>query len=793
MSSEGEATLETLDEEKGTPPKSRIKDSHKAYSLFGQLKKEERPRARKRSVMQGMIDGNRPYDTAELERLGQSFRSNVNFREAEAYVDARKTSYYELLTYVEYAATVTVKDVELKEFTVQEPSLDYGRIITEEYDEMLKSWNDYYYSMMLHQDEMIKWGIGPVFWPDEMDWRFESVKRGCFLVPMATEASTGKLKIAIIRDSMTVDELYALIRDDDDQENEKTNAQDSSDKGWNVELIKKAIVTADKDGTSSSETYQNSMWESVQQRLREDDLTEGYVKFGQVHVAHILLKEFSGKVSHYIIRENFDENDFLFKSIDRFDGFEHTLNLFCLNIGDGTYHSIKGLAHKIYAHLENGNKMMNTIVDGAMTGSTIIMQPRAGGAKQAIHLARIGFITVLPEGFDVIQQGYTLNVEGLSKIRAMIKEDLNQNVGLFRPSLDKVPGPEKTLGEATMEVMRQGKLESSDINLYYLQWDKLHQEILRRVLSENYTDQDPGYEEASEFKRRCKERGVPEKLLKLSALKIIATRAIGNGSPLMRNMITREIVGMSPYYDERGRDNAIRDRLASLGGYQIADRYKPQTDRDTIPTTQHTLAKLENNQHKMGMETIVGVDEPHVIHITTHLNDLAPQIAAFVQGQSQMEPEQLLQYAQVAMNHIAQHLDLLRGDPAREPDFLRFMQVFQSISKYVQQLGGLVQKRAQERQRQLEEQQKAIQEAMSQEKNMEMMLRMKEIEADLQYRILKEQNMQAIREQKAQHSMALKTARTQQDIASIQQKTSAETDAITMKTMMQTQQQGGSV
>ena len=83
--------------ESGSIPDTRIKDACAAHTLISALKREDEPRSKDRARTRGMIDGNPPYNPSELRRLGQAHRTNLNFRDAEGYVKARQSSYYDLV------------------------------------------------------------------------------------------------------------------------------------------------------------------------------------------------------------------------------------------------------------------------------------------------------------------------------------------------------------------------------------------------------------------------------------------------------------------------------------------------------------------------------------------------------------------------------------------------------------------------------------------------------------------------------------------------------------------------
>ena len=70
----------------GNMPDRRVRDVHSAYATYDKLMDSNETAQEQRAKIQGLIDGNRPYPPSELKRRGQSWRTNVNFREAESII-----------------------------------------------------------------------------------------------------------------------------------------------------------------------------------------------------------------------------------------------------------------------------------------------------------------------------------------------------------------------------------------------------------------------------------------------------------------------------------------------------------------------------------------------------------------------------------------------------------------------------------------------------------------------------------------------------------------------------------
>ena len=80
----------------GGVPESRLNDSKSVQNMVRNMVQADEARGRVRAKVKGLVDGNAPYNSSELKRTGQSFRTNVNFREGESFLNMGTVSYTHL-------------------------------------------------------------------------------------------------------------------------------------------------------------------------------------------------------------------------------------------------------------------------------------------------------------------------------------------------------------------------------------------------------------------------------------------------------------------------------------------------------------------------------------------------------------------------------------------------------------------------------------------------------------------------------------------------------------------------
>src|SRR5262249_42014063 len=159
--------LATLDPDTGKRPASRIGNAGNARQLVQRLKFEDETRMYRYTLMQGLMDGNPPWNRQKLIDIGQGHRANFNLRESEGIVEAAKTPYYDLVFEVPQFAMV--------EFYA--PGADsavnkgWSDTFSEEYSDLLDGWDGFDHEMQLHQWQMVVNGVGPLFWPHMISWQ----------------------------------------------------------------------------------------------------------------------------------------------------------------------------------------------------------------------------------------------------------------------------------------------------------------------------------------------------------------------------------------------------------------------------------------------------------------------------------------------------------------------------------------------------------------------------------------------------------------------------------------------
>ena len=662
--------LETINEN-GKAPETRIADAASAREIFQKLIMADQLRNVTRAKLRGLVDGNPPYNPAELRRNNQAFRTNVNFRESEAFLTLAMSAFYDVFAEVPTYANIRTaygNDMDKRE--------EWSKIITEEFDRLQKMDKDFDYLMQLSQREMVLIGDGPLIFEDSTDWRCKAIMATDLLVPDGTKSNVSDWKVAAVRTRMGVDDLFEKIQDE-----EAARAA-----GWNVDYVRQRIRAAMPEPYRSGVQYD---WEFFQRQLRSNDITFS-ARSEVVLMCHIFYKEFDGQISHVIIDER-DSEDFMYKKLRRFSRWEQVIHPMYYDRGDGEHHGVKGLGIKMLQAMELKNRLRCSMVDSAFARTQILFRPLNPNALSKTSVVQQGPYAILPPDYEVIQQNIAGVLDAPMAVNADLENVLQGNLSQYRQSLNKPSGNPRTATEVQAIVAQQSAIGKTQLSRYYNQLDSFFEERYNRASNPNLNPITKSDKDAIEFQRRCKERGVPVQAM-IDIDYVEATRTVGQGSQFAKQQLLGTLLGLSGSLPEGGKINLLKDYIAAQVGQQMVDRYLPTQMQSARVQDQAALAVLEHSSLRQGNMAIVTDTQNHIVHIDTHLAAANEAAASLQQGGN---PQEIVLFLQGIGQHVQQHLQRLSTDPSRRQQVDAYAQQLQMLSQTIEQLGQLIQEQAQ--------------------------------------------------------------------------------------------------
>lgn len=735
--------------ESGSVPPARLSDPNKASQMVWLLIYANQERSRVDARVKGMLDGNAPYSFDELKRQGQTYRTNVNFREGEAILSAAVTPFYDLFAEADTYAKVEVNERD------PDKRASYSRIVTQRFDELLKSWAGFDWNTQAMINDMVGFGKGFVMWPNRSNWQYRAIAHTRVLVPDQTPSDPDQLELLVVRESLPVHDLYGRIRN-----NEAAKAM-----GWDVAATLGAIGRAMPEYDTDNARVD---YELLQKELRNHDLYQT-VKSSVIKIAHIFVREFDGKVSHLIVEERYPSKDgkvpggeFLFKKIGRFDSFRQVVGCVFYDIGDGTWHSIKGLAIKLNPFIEIKNRLNCSIVDNAFINMSVLTRPTTARAAESMAIMQLGPLSVLPPNLEVTQWGIAGRMEEGLAIEQSLSNRLESNIGQYRRPMTRERGNPPTARQVSFDASKEAMLSKGAVNRFYGQMDMIFEEVYRRASDSNLIDDNGGPNSmALEFQSKCQEDGVPAKCLRKPNW-VRASRNMGNGSVFMRQQTIQDTSILVPMLNEAGKQNWIDSAISVMAGSENVARWNPKQSVTPSLENDQALATLENAVLSLGSPVMMTRTQNPVVHSAVHLKAASDAVNSIKQGG---DPAHVASFLDAVGAHVAQHLVELEKDPMHK-------QLAGMVKSQLQQLGKMTQQLHGELAQQQQQQQQAVQ-AQQQVMNAE---QLKAMETQNKISLSRAKTQEAItqKQQKHEQALAINEEKTQQAMALADARTAAE-------------------
>ena len=674
----GNAELENLPES-GSPPKKRIKSSDSLVSIADKYIEQDEDAAYLRARAQALVNGEAPYDAEELKSKGLTHVVNANFGEANAIMEAALAPYIELQNGVPRIANVIMDSYE-------GDSNEDSEIISEEFDWMLKEWSDHAYNMQLLSREFVGDGVGIAMWPDERSIFWEPCGLKDFKVARDTKVSDESIEVAIVNRSMSVSELYHYIR----------NPEAAKKLGWNLNAVKQAIWKA----STKRDQWKNytAHWEDFEREIKENDLYAGESAYHRAQLIYGYNREFDGKFTQLIGSR--DSSDFLYERYSRYGNVNQCFVIFTYGVGQGTFHTIRGLKQKIYNQIQISNRVLCQSAQAAITAGLIQLQGDAE-AIQDFQYIEVGPYTFIPSGLTPIQlQPPSIATQGLP-VYNLMSQVLQNNTGSYRSRQVTPEGQARSATEVVQQARQESTLNAAALELFYTPYNKLLTEQYRRAVNPYLTANDKGGALALEFRRRCARRGVSvERMRQFS--KVTAFRAMGDGSPVMTEMASKQLMELYSLMDEKGKENTLRSVIAGISGVGWQKVNLFVSDKGPRRTIDYDIANLENGNLRQGIQQMVHDSQNHAVHIEAHI----PMIAEIIEAhrQQQMADEQAMQILRPAADHVTEHLVLFSNNSYRAQEVRELKRQLQNLTAYIDELEQQVINRMMAQQSQMQEQ-----------------------------------------------------------------------------------------
>jgi hypothetical protein len=667
--------------------RGRVKDADSVRDIWRALEYADQQASYNRALVQGMYDGQPPLNPGELVLMGQAEITNVNWGKGKELLDEAKAPYPALIQNTETLCRLPIKAT----FGDDNLRANWQPIIEEEFTIMVNSWEEFYdyYMQLVHQ--IVTHGVGIAYWEDEYDWRFNVNGLEYFKFPRDIKPYANATEIVACKVRMLPHVLYRHINPD------IVTEEDATEAGWVIENVRESL----KQAAPTQDTFTD--WERWERYWKNNDYLMTYsMTQPTINAVWLWAKELDGTVSVYLV--NYDNPDigFIYKKEGRFSSMDKQMVIFTNSVGSNGYlHSIRGQGQEIFDKVLADNRLTNRLVDLCIFNASPMFTATNEDSVDTMALQPFGMYNVLSREWEIPERKMPDYSGNLFPLIQGIQDRLAAGAARYSRSTPTLQGKQPLTKYA--EEMRQAQLaglSEAQINQFIRPLDKVFQNMVERTIKDDYLVVDPGGREVREFIRRCVERGVPEEAIKaIDVARVKFSPPLGSGSPEQRAMVLESLQQVFGYYDQTGQAMFVRDFTMARGGVALADRYAPRDLTPRVPMDA-SIATLENNQLRQGMEIMPNKDQNHMVHAQIHLTETDNLIAST----DMADPETILTNGPQIVNlnaHTAIHLQFLNQSLPDSP-------VVRELNKRLQNAEGTsvnIMRRAEKLQQEMAEEQ----------------------------------------------------------------------------------------
>lgn len=665
------------------PPKNAIPSVYVATGIYTQYRQDHINRILLYSQIEGLIAGNPPYDVEDLIEHGLSHVSNFNNLDARSLFERASLAYWNLLYQAEF-----LTKFELGQSTADEK--EAADILSQEFDRVIRQWPNFKTVVNTLIAQLVKFGLSPVFWSDERDWRWDVIELQRFFVSSMATTNTEELTCVCVESIFTAQYLFDIYMQYKDTDGE---GEGDAKSPWDIKELEYLLLHYANLGRKQGDTikdifdlqvlYQNAgnSWDSI--------YTDGF------RLVSMFYKEYDGEISHYMFDRTRNNGQFLYFIDRQYKCFEEALILFTASPGEFKIHSNRGVGHKIFAGCQAMMQIDCAMVDMAKFASTPCIQSISTGAKDP---EQIRFYPGTPTHIgsaQFAQTNFGANIGQLVSASQYILQKMNYNAA---NSGDDPARPDNDIGslsptQARLKSYREFAVLRNNIQHFYSFMDLVYQNMVAKMLASKPGY--PGYQYAKEWKERCIARGFPEKVFDQlqsetnrskikrnlpKELDVKASRVAGDGSTVGLMLGLEGTAPIMGGVGPRGVNAFNKLVIQANLGQDYVDTFLQDAGTPDESAGGASLAAVENAIMNMGQSPVVSPDNDQRSHISIHmafLNDIIRRVQQ--QTLSPIEADKLFD---LGIPHTAEHIQIYSQSPFSKPFMDKILGPWGEVEKY---------------------------------------------------------------------------------------------------------------
>lgn len=659
-----------------TSPKNIIQTLSGARAIYLKYREKHIKRIALYARIEGLLAGNPPYDPAELQKNNLLHIANFNTLDARAMYERGALAYWNLLNQTQ--TLVKFKLIYPGE-KGQDPALTrFSYIMAKNWDYVVRQWKSFNTLMNTLSAQIVKFGVSPVIWPDERDWRWRVVELSRFFVQDQAQSDIEELTAVCVETIFTAQYLFEVYSE------YKDKPKDASP--WDVDELAKLLFYI---ANNNQKTQEFISFMDLQRKLQNGDISYDNVFTDEIRLVSLFYKEYDGEISHYMFHRNYEHETFLYFADRQYKNLQEALVIFTASPGEFTIHSNRGLGHKIFSMMQAMNQLDCSMVDMARLSSTPFLKGVSVGSRDFEAIKVMPGVPTSIGTAEFVQTNFGANINQLVGLSQYITQKVNYNAANAGDD-PSVPDSDKgsiSASEFRARSFKEFGVLKNNIAHFYNLFDCVVANMVVKML--NSKSGYPGYEFCKEWKTRCLDEGVPEEVfdtknMGLSGLprhlEVKASRVAGDGSTLARLMGLQELQVIAADFGPREAQEYKREWIQATMGPDYVATFLQSADDVDEQAGGASLAGVENAVMQEGKSAIFSRDNEHRSHLVTHLA-LATEIIQQLQ-QQESDPIQADKIFNVLIPHIEEHYNALINSPFAESFIAKVKEPVNQVSEY---------------------------------------------------------------------------------------------------------------
>lgn len=639
-------------------PEKIIKSVAAARTIYTRFRTNHLHRMALYKEIEGLIQGNPPYNPAELRSAGLQHVTNFNDMSANAVIERACLAYWNLLHNSETMVSFIFRGA-----TGKDPSAPfYAKLLAKHFDYAIrKYWPAFRTNLASLASQLVKLGVSPVIFPSPRSPKWNVVELNRFFIPDQTSSDVETLSTVFVETDFTIQYLHGVLK--------KFKDKKQDEHPWNIDQLAKILTWF-----SGPNTNQVNPADAVelQKKVLSGDIGFDSQYDQRIRLVSLLQVEYNGKVSHYMFHRDHTpavpatgvpEDEFVYYAHEQYKSMQEALVIFTMNPGQATIHANRGLGHKIFSLAQAKIQLDCSVVDMGKWASTPIVKSSSLNSKDA---DQIRFYPGVPTNIgtaELLQNNLGANVEKVVTAAEYMASLIQFNIS-YSGSDPASPDPDtgsQAPSQTRLLATREFSVLKNFILHYYENVDKVVQIMVNTIIHLKETD--PDHKIYACWKKRCIADGVPAKLFDMIEnaekdelpdwMDVSATRAAGSGSQVA---LLIALEALQPYAGSMGpREEKEFKRLliTALIGHEHVSSFMQESDDVDEMAGGASLAGVENAIMQTGKSPVFSPDNEHRSHLATHIA-LGTSIIQGVQ-QGQMDVIEADSVFNVLVPHLEEH------------------------------------------------------------------------------------------------------------------------------------------